>query len=46
MRKIWIIPAAAIVTAAVFGAVYFLLTQVVRDTRQYQAEAKLSVDYA
>ena len=46
MKKLWIIPAAAIVTAAVFGAVYFLLTQVVRDTRQYQAEAKLSVDYA
>ncbi|MBP3217621.1 MAG: hypothetical protein J6M46_04540 [Lachnospiraceae bacterium] len=45
-KKLWIIPAAAIVTAAVFGAVYLLLTQVLRDTRQYQAEASLFIDFA
>ena len=45
-RRLWILPAAALITAAVFGGIYLLLTQAVRDTRQYQATSKLFIDFA
>ena len=46
LKKIWIVPAAVIVCAAIFGAFYLLLTQVIHDTRQYQKVSKLYIEFA
>lgn len=46
MRKIWIVPAAAAVGAALFFLVYFLVTVVFGGAREYEYVTKLYVEYA
>ena len=46
MRKLWIVPAAAVACAVLFFLVYFLVTVVFRGAREYEYVTKLYVEYA
>ena len=46
LKKLWIVPAAILAAACIFGGIYLLITLVIHDTRQYQKVSKLYIEFA